>query len=96
MKGIENYSEQFKINVGKAALNRHRVYLDTKYWIFMRDAALGKSTSVQLKIYELLKALVAKQVAICPLSYHVFSELMNIGDEQKRLNTALVLRQYSC
>lgn len=92
---IEDYSEQFKIELGDIALKRYRIYLDTKYWIFMRDASLGKATTVQTNIYKKLKDLIKKEFAICPLSPHIFEELMNIGDKEKRLNMARVMDELS-
>jgi len=92
---IEDYSEQFKIELGEIVLKRHRIYLDTKYWIFMRDASLGKATTVQTNIYKKLKDLIKKEFTICPLSPHIFEELMNIGDKEKRLNMARVMDELS-
>lgn len=92
---IDSYILQFKIRVGDMALKKHRLYLDTKYWIFMRDAALGKASPMQTKIYEKLKELVKREIAICPLSPHIFQELMNIGDKEKRLNMAQVMDELS-
>lgn len=92
---MEDYSQQFRIEIGDIALKKHRIYLDTKYWIFMRDASLGEATTLQTNIYKKLKDLVKKEVAICPLSPHIFEELMNIGDKEKRLNTAKVMDELS-
>lgn len=92
---MEAHSQKFRIEIGNVMLKKHRIYLDTKYWIFMRDASLGKATTVQTKIYEKLKDLVKKEVVICPLSPHVFYELMNIGDEEKRLKMAQVMDELS-
>ncbi len=92
---IEDFSEQFKIKIGDMVLNKYQIYLDTKYWIFMRDASLGKASLVQTAIYEKLKDLVQKEVAICPLSPHVFQELMNIRNKEKRLNMAQVMDELS-
>jgi hypothetical protein len=92
---IEDYSEQFKIELGAIMLKKHRIYLDTKYWIFMRDASLGKASPAQTKIYEKLETLVENEIAICPLSPHIFKELMKIGDEQKRISTAQVMDELS-
>jgi len=92
---IETYIEQFKIKLGNWVVQKHRIYLDTKYWIFMRDASLGKATVTQTKIYEKLKDLVKKEIAICPLSPHIFQELMKIGNEEKRLNMAQIMDELS-
>jgi hypothetical protein len=92
---VEAYSQKSKIEIGDTVLRKHRIYLDTKYWIFMRDASLGRATTVQIEIYEKLKDLVKKEVVICPLSPHLFEELMNIGDKEKRLNMARVMDELS-
>lgn len=92
---MEAYSQKFRIEIGDMVLKKHRFYLDTKYWIFMREASLGKATAVQTRIYEKLKDLVKKEVAICPLSPHIFEELMKVGDREKRLNMARVMDELS-
>ncbi len=92
---IEAYSKQFRTKIGEMVLKKHRVYLDTKYWIFMREASIGKAPKVQTGIYNTLKGLVEAGVAICPLSPHVFTELMKQGDLKRRLNTARVMDELS-
>lgn len=92
---MEAFSQKFRIKIGDMVLKKHRIYLDTKYWIFMRDASLEKATKLQTKIYEKLRDLVKKEVAICPLSPHIFQELMNIGDKEKRLKVAKVMDELS-
>ncbi len=92
---IDNYSTQFKIKIGEMVLKKQRIYLDTKYWIFMREALQGNASDTQTKIYVRLKDLVKKEVVICPLSPHVFQELMNIGDREKRLRMAEVMDELS-
>lgn len=92
---MEAYSQKSKIEIGDMVIKKHRFYLDTKYWIFMREASLGEATAVQTRIYEKLKDLVKKEVAICPLSPHIFEELMKVGDREKRLNMARVMDELS-
>jgi hypothetical protein len=92
---IDNHSAQFKIKIGDTVLKKQRIYLDSKYWIFMRDASFGKASPIQMEIYGKLRDLVKNKVAFCPLSPHVFVELMNIGDKEKRLNTAKVMDELS-
>jgi hypothetical protein len=92
---IESYSQEGRIKLGNEMLKKHRLYLDTKYWIFMRDASLGKASSIQIKIYEKLKDLAKRNIAICPLSPHIFFELMSISDKQKRLDTARAMDELS-
>lgn len=92
---IEEYSEQFKIQLGEQMLKRHRIYLDTKYWIHMREASLGRASQIHIQIYDKLKLLSQDDVVICPLSEHIFLELMNIGDKQRRFQTAKVMDELS-
>ena len=92
---MENYTQQFKIEIGDMVLKKHRIYIDTKYWIYLRDAFLGKEPLIRVEIYKKLRDLVKKEIAICPLSPHIFLELMNIGDKEKRLSMAQVMDELS-
>jgi len=76
-------------------LKKHRIYLDTKYWIHMRDASTGVASPVHIEIYNKLKLLSQGNVVICPLSPHLFEELMKIGNEHKRHQTAKVMDELS-
>lgn len=91
---IEFHSRQFRIEIGEVMLKKRRFYLDTKYWIFMREASLGKAPEVQTQIYNTLRKLVETGIAICPLSPHVFTELMK-QDREKRLRTAMIMDELS-
>lgn len=92
---IEDYSQRFRIKIGEMVLQKRRFYLDTRYWIFMREASLGRATEIQKKIYGHLCSLVRTGVAICPLSPHIFIELMKQGNREKRLSTARVMDELS-
>jgi len=92
---MENYTQQFKIEIGDMVLKKYRIYIDTKYWIYLRDAFLGKESLIKIEIYKKLRDLVKNEVVICPLSPHIFLELMNIGDKEKRLSMAQVMDELS-
>ena len=38
---IEQYSRARQIELGQSLANRKRIYLDARFWIILRDAALG-------------------------------------------------------
>ena len=90
-----DFCSQFRVAIGETVLKKYRIYLDTNYWIFMRDAFLGKATPTQTQIYERLKSLVESDIALCPLSPHIFSELMKQGNREQRLNSARVMDELS-
>jgi len=92
---IESNSEQFRVRIGEMVLKKRRFYLDTKYWIFMREASLGRAPEAQKKIYEKLRSLVETGIAICPLSPHIFTELMKQGNWENRLCAARVMDELS-
>lgn len=92
---MEAHSQKFRIEIGNVVMKKYRIYLDTKYWVYMREALTEKATITQTEIYRRLKNLVKKEVVICPLSPHIFYELMNIGDEEKRLKMAQVMDELS-
>ena len=91
---MDSYN-QFRVAIGESVLKKYRIYLDTRYWIFMRDAFLGKATPTQIRIYKKLKAMVATGSAICPLSPDIFIELMKQGNREQRLNSARVMDELS-
>ncbi len=86
------YIQTKRIELGQQVLALHRIYLDTKQWIQMRDAAIGRPRNeIQSNIFDHLKSLRKSGTIICPVSYSVFVELMNQSDEQTRLATARVI-----
>lgn len=92
---LDDHSTQYKISIGEFMLTQRRIYLDTKYWIILRDAALGSASTKQAEIYKKLRRLVQKKTIICPLSPDAFEELIKQGDEKKRLETARVMDELS-
>jgi len=91
---IESHSQEFHAKLGEVVLGKHRIYLDTKFWIYLRDAVVSGEPSTRLEIYNTLRQFVSTGVAICPLSYHVFEELMKQSVE-KRLATARIMDELS-
>lgn len=93
---IKEFYDKFRIELGEQVLKKHVIYLDIKFWIHMRDASLGTtSNKVHTEIYDRLKLLSQNNLIICPLSESLFQELINIGDENKRLQTAAIMDELS-
>ena len=71
---------------------RKRIYLDTRYWVFLRDAALGRAKRpVHDDLLAILQRLVASGAAICPLSDSAMFELHKQRDPDTRLAMARVM-----
>ncbi len=76
---------------------RKRIYLDTKYWVLLRDVRLARARSpIHAEILSRLCDLVSSGVAICPISDAAYSEAMQQSDNKTRLATAQLMDELSC
>lgn len=84
------------IEIGREVLPKTRVYLDIKYWIYLRDAARGQpADDSHARLLEVLRAGVARGTHVCPIEVTVFTELMKQGNLERRLDAARVMDQLS-
>ena len=76
---------------------KRRLYLDTKYWILLRDAVLGRArSSAHTQILDRLRTLVSNGRVVCPLSDAAYVEAMRQTDKETRLATAALMDELSC
>jgi hypothetical protein len=91
--------EHFSHRVAELArlvLARRRVYLDTRYWIFLRDAAAGRPRElIHSELLRILRIGVESGVFICPLSDRAFLELLRQSDRETRLATVRLIDELS-
>lgn len=59
--------------------NTRLIYLDTNYWIRLRDAAIGKGVPEAVKLLELLRGLVRSRKVLCVS--HIYS-LLEVGKQE--------------
>lgn len=84
------------INLGEEVSRRKRIYLDTRYWIHLRDAAMERSRDpMHGDLLARLRQAVAGGVAICPISDVMFAELLKQSDDTTRFATARVCDELS-
>lgn len=77
-------------------LARRRIYLDTRYWIFLRDAAMGRPQKpLHSELLGILTRGVESGVFLCPLSDSTFFELLRQTDSTTRLATARLIDELS-
>jgi hypothetical protein len=75
--------------VAATVRGRRRLYLDTRYWVFIRDAALGRSKKPEHEaILRALQDKVTSGVAICPVSDVTVMEMTAQTDDETRAATA--------
>ncbi|HEU6449400.1 MAG TPA: hypothetical protein VFV23_13290 [Verrucomicrobiae bacterium] len=90
------YRARRRLTLGKSVAKKIRIYLDTRYWIHVRDARQGKPEKPEHEqIYKLLHQLVLDGKVLCPASFPAFDELLKHKDKQVRLASAETLDELS-
>jgi hypothetical protein len=73
-----------------------RIYLDTNFWLFVRDAYAGRPRNdTHRLLYEKLLQLVRSGRAICPATDTVLHEVFHQNDSHTRLMTARIIDELS-
>jgi hypothetical protein len=68
------------------------VYFDLRYWIFLRDADLGKPQKpVHAKLLEEMLRGVSEGRFVCPITEAVFFEVDRQGDTERRMQTVRMI-----
>lgn len=83
-------------DVARDALGTSRVYLDLKYWIFLRDADLGKPQKpVHVPFLEAMLRGVTEGRFVCPITEAVFFEVDRQGNTERRMQTVRMIDRLS-
>ena len=86
---LESYMREKRIEAGKLATSRKRIYLDLRFWILLRDVHLGRNQDgATSDLLALLKSSVSECKSICPISESVLIEILKQTDDMTRLATA--------
>ena len=79
-----------------ALKTRRAYYLDTKYWIIIRDVVAGiRSSDPEIALLNVLRSQVAAGEAFCPISESTFAELFKQRDPVTRKATAELIDELS-
>jgi len=84
--------------LGMYMANIRRLYLDTNYWINLRDAELGRAGPKEANFSNLLICLRdqrSKGRVICPISFPLFQELLKQSDNRTRRAMAALMDELS-
>jgi hypothetical protein len=77
-------------------LQRQRIYLDTRFWILLRDAAIGRPRQpVHVELLTRLRERVQSGAIICPVSDGTLLEVLRQSDPETRLATARLMDELS-
>ena len=80
-KSLETYIKECRLKLGEAVVQRHKIYLDTKYWIMLRDYRLGRMVNAAIpKLSSILEDGIISNKLICPISADIFLEITKQSD----------------
>lgn len=78
---VEHHVRRKRIELADEIQPATKVYLDTKYWVILRDRLLGRSCNPHVDaLLKVLRQLVAERRAICPISAATFVEVFSQTD----------------
>ncbi len=94
-ESFEQYVRKFEITLGKNLSEKIPIYLDTKYWILLRDSGHKNGHHQSKTLLALLKRGVEKGKVFCPISEATFVEVMRQKSQFSREETAKLMDQLS-
>jgi hypothetical protein len=93
---LDQHERHLCIALGESLNGKKLVYLDTKYWIILREAATNADGDpANATLLDMLRRKVALGTLLCPISASTFVELMKQTDTTSRLATATLIDELS-
>jgi hypothetical protein len=93
---FREYVRARKIELGKYVTNHKLIYLDTRYWIILREALLGRQPNhLSVRLLDYLRLHARKNEIICPISESVLIEVLKQEDLRTRRKTAELIDELS-
>lgn len=84
------------LELGRQVRKKQRIYLDTRFWIFLRDADHGSpQDDDHVLLLRQVRSLVKDGVVACPVTDFMISEIMSQRDRDSRLRTAKLMDELS-
>jgi hypothetical protein len=95
-QSIDEYVRAQCIQLAATVMRRRRVYLDTCYWIRLRDADLGRNVAIRdERLLAALRSHVRDGRLLCPISDATFYEVHKQSDDSTRGATAALIDELS-
>jgi hypothetical protein len=94
---VDTYVRQLRIGLANGIARAKKVYLDTTFWLLLRNASLGRSHDpVDGELLNLLRSLVAAQRVVCPISATTFTEIFAQTDPITLQASIQLIDELSC
>jgi hypothetical protein len=80
-RSLRSHLKQKQLDLARDIRGAKKVYLDTKFWLLLRDARLGRNVDRDVvALLTLLEAKVAEGKVVCPISADTFIEIFRQTD----------------
>jgi hypothetical protein len=90
-KTLDEYAKGLRVQLGENIKNCQKIYLDTNYWLELRDVILQRQKNTKfVYLLELLRNGAEEGKLICPISDENFYEILQQSD-QKTLSASTIL-----
>lgn len=94
MTETENYIKQKRLDLYNSIKATKKIYLDTNYWIKLRDAEKN-GNQTDKKLFDKLKELVKLKKCILPISEITFWEILKQSDFKTLKDSATLIDEFS-
>ncbi|MBY3386305.1 hypothetical protein [Rhizobium laguerreae] len=92
---IQQHIESKRVELGASLESKRAVYLDTKFWILLRDTSLSRSLDDTTRLLELLRTGRREELLFCPIEENVLVEILKQSDASSRNATADLIDELS-
>lgn len=92
---LERHQRRRVHALGRELVTRKAIYLDLRFWIYLRDAARYNQSGPKLDLLMRLRCGVASGSFFCPITDSTFLELFKQSDPQSRAATAALIDELS-
>ena len=92
---FSEHVRKFELRLGESIAHRERIYLDTNFWILLREANRKGNSSRATTLLALLRRAVSDGKVVCPISCSIFVELMRQSWLSSRIDTARIIDELS-
>lgn len=93
---LAKYVRARHLELAVSITDRHKIYLDTRYWLLFRDVVLGRRTDESLiALLDQIRNAVQSERAICPVSQDSFSEVFVQNDPVTLASTIKLMDELS-
>ncbi len=93
---LRDYIQSKQMDLGRSLANKSKIYLDTKFWILLRNYELEPQADSSIGyLHSLLTRSVEQGKLLCPLSDAIYQEVLKQSDLRTRQATALLVDRFS-